>query len=374
LAQLVRAELIFRRGTPPDAEYTFKHALVQDAAYSTLLRGRRQQFHARIAETLERQFPEIVASDPALLAQHCAEAGFNEKAVGYRLKAGEQAVARSAMTEAAAQLRKGLDLLSGPPDGAARREQELNLQITLGRALIATKGFGAPEPGEAFARAHQLCEQLGGSPQLGSVLTGQFVFRYCRAEFEQAQYVAAEMQHLGETGNDPIWKPLGHVYGGSACFQLGKLIDARTHYETALPLWDHPMARAAAATPEDPYVGSLAHFFLTLACLGYLDQARLRRDEAVAYARRQRSPPDLAFALAYAWYGDWAMEGVKSVPRMLRSADELLATSSEQGFTCGSGRGTSCAAGAWAERGNLRRASRCSSRDWPSGATRAREC
>jgi predicted ATPase len=148
LAQLVHAELIFRRGTAPDAEYTFKHALVQDAAYGTLLRGRRQQLHARIAATLEDQFPEIVVAQPALLAQHCAEAGLAEKAAGYWLKAGEQAIPRGAITEAVAQLRKGLDLLSDVPDGVARQEQELDMQETLGWALTATKGLAAPEAGE----------------------------------------------------------------------------------------------------------------------------------------------------------------------------------------------------------------------------------
>ena len=106
LAQLVRAELVFQRGTPPDAEYTFKHALVQDAAYNTMLRGQRRQIHARIATTLESQFPEIVAAQPQLMAHHCAEAGFNQKAVSYRLKSGQQAVARSAMTEAVSQLQR----------------------------------------------------------------------------------------------------------------------------------------------------------------------------------------------------------------------------------------------------------------------------
>jgi predicted ATPase len=108
MAQLVQAELIFRRGTPPDAEYTFKHALVQDAAYGTLLRSRRQQLHARIAATLEDHFPEIVVAQPAELAQHCSEAGLVEKAVGYWLKAGQRAIARSAMAEAVARLKKGL--------------------------------------------------------------------------------------------------------------------------------------------------------------------------------------------------------------------------------------------------------------------------
>ena len=147
LEQLVNAELIFRRGTPPDAEYTFKHALVQDTAYGTLLRGRRQQIHARIAATLEERFPDIAAAQPGLLARHCAEAGLPERAVVYRLKAGQQALARSATTEAAVQLRKGLDALDGLPDGPGRRQHELDLQLALGSALMAMKGYSASEVG-----------------------------------------------------------------------------------------------------------------------------------------------------------------------------------------------------------------------------------
>jgi predicted ATPase len=149
LTQLVRAELVFRRGTPPDAEYTFKHALVQDAAYDTLLRSRRQQLHGRIAATLEQEFPESVEIQPELLARHCAEAGLIEKAVMFWCKAGQQAIERGAMTEAVAQLRKSLSLISGLPDNVARQEQELDVQIMLGRALGAANGLSAPEPGEA---------------------------------------------------------------------------------------------------------------------------------------------------------------------------------------------------------------------------------
>ena len=159
LAQLVNAELIFRRGMAPDAEYTFKHALVQEAAYGTLLRSRRQQLHARIAATLEDQFPEIVVAQPALLARHCAEAGLAEKAVVYWLKAGQQSLERSATTEAAAQLQKGLDVLDGLPDGPRRQQLELDLQLALGDALIAAKGFPAPEVGSTYARARALAEQ-----------------------------------------------------------------------------------------------------------------------------------------------------------------------------------------------------------------------
>jgi class 3 adenylate cyclase len=142
LAQLVNAELIFRRGTPPDAEYTFKHALVQEAVYGTLLRSRRQQIHARIATTLEDQFPEIVVAQPALLARHCAEAGLAEKTVVYCLKAGQQSLGRSATNEAAAQLRKGLDALDGLPDGPGRQQLELDATRAWIRPGSCERPFG----------------------------------------------------------------------------------------------------------------------------------------------------------------------------------------------------------------------------------------
>ena len=153
LTQLVGAELIHRRGIPPDAEYTFKHALVQDAAYSTLLRSRRQQLHARIAAILEGRFPEIVAAQPALLAHHCTEAGLTQQAIEYWLTAGRQAWARSATAEAVALLRRGLALVSALPDDDWHRERELGLRITLGQALIANRSWSVPELGEIYSRA-----------------------------------------------------------------------------------------------------------------------------------------------------------------------------------------------------------------------------
>jgi class 3 adenylate cyclase/predicted ATPase len=331
LDQLVRAELVFRRGTPPDAEYTFKHALVQDAAYSTLLRSHRVQLHARIAAILEDQFPEIVETRPEALAHHCTEAGLAEKAVGYRLKAGQQAIARGAMTEALTEIRKGLDLLPRMLNGNTRREQELELQIALGSALTATKGYTAPESGEAFARARQMCEQLNHPPQLGRVLIGQFVFRLCRAELDRADYHAEEMRHLGAARDDVAWKFIGSQRSGTARAYLGKFIDARAYLESALSLWD-PMHRAFWPSPEDVYVTTLIELSRTLLYLGYVDQAHLRRTEALTEARRCLSYT-VAFALCLAWWGiDWQIEGVRSAPRILRSADEVLAISTEQGF------------------------------------------
>ena len=157
LAQLVRAELIFRRGTPPDAEYTFKHALVRDAAYSTLLRSRRQQLHARIAATLKAQFSEEV--EPELLAYHFTEAGRLEQAVDYWLKAGQRAMQRSTHVEAERHLRKGLKVLAGLPETASRFAREIALQNTLGVCLMPTRGFGNPEVDAVFTRAADLSER-----------------------------------------------------------------------------------------------------------------------------------------------------------------------------------------------------------------------
>jgi class 3 adenylate cyclase len=172
LAQLVSAELIFRRGIPPEADYTFKHALVQDAAYSTLLKSRRQQIHARIVSTLEEKFPGLVTAQPALLAQHCSEAGLTEKGVGYWLKAGQHSVERSAMMEAVTQLDKGIELLKAMPDATAVRQQEIRFLATRGVALRVAKGYGSEELLATLLRARDLCQKHGDPRQMFQILFG----------------------------------------------------------------------------------------------------------------------------------------------------------------------------------------------------------
>ena len=199
LDRLTNAGLLFVRGTPPESSYIFKHALVQDAAYGTLLRSRRQRLHSRIAATLEDRFPEIVLAQPALLAQHCAAAGLAEKAVAYWLKAGQQALARSAMAEAVAQLRKGLDVLAGLPDGPWRQQQELDLQIALGSALTATKGWSAAEVDETLARARALAEQLDRPEYLVPLIVGQWAFHH-RASRAQAGAAARRAARTNRRG------------------------------------------------------------------------------------------------------------------------------------------------------------------------------
>jgi predicted ATPase len=330
LAQLVGAELIYRRGTPPDAEYTFKHALIQDSAYGTLLRGPRQQLHAHIATVLESQFPDVVAAEPAVLARHCEAAGLTGKAVAYWLDAGRQAVARFATSEAISRLRKGLALISRLPDDAARQAQELDLTSLLGHALMATKGFSAPESGELSDRARRLCERLGRPRQLVSVLHGQLVYRFVRGELDLADDHAHEMLRLGEQSNDAKMKHDGLYFSGMLCFVMGKFIDARAYLDASLALWD-PRFRTFTASPEDPYVANRLYYDRALLCLGHLDQARLARSEAVSEARRL-SPFNLAYALVVSWGGDWAMDGVTRADALLRMADKILAIANEHGL------------------------------------------
>ena len=329
LDRLTQSGLLFRQGVPPHATYQFKHALVQDAAYNMLVRNRRQQLHARIAATMEDQFPEIVNAQPEVLARHCAEAASLEKAIGYWLKAGQQAIARWAMTEAVAQFRRGLCLLSGMPDDVTRHEQELGLQIELGHALFATKGYAAPESGEAFARARQLCELLNRPPNR-EILIGQFVFSIGREELQQAEHHADAIRRAGEARNDQRWNAAGLACSGFISFLRGRFIDARAHYENVLGLWD-PTYRPSVVSPDDPYVASLIILSRTLLCLGYVDQARLRRDEALAEARRI-SPYNLTYALCDAWPGDWATMGEKEARTTLQSAEQALTSSREQTF------------------------------------------
>jgi hypothetical protein len=240
---------------------------VQDAAYGTLLREPRRALHARIAEAIESQFADIAENQPEVLARHCAEAGLVEKAVGYWLMAGQQSIARWAMTEAVAQLRKGLDLVCGLPDDPARLTQELDLLIALGNALLATKGYAAPEPGEAFDRAGQLCKQLDLPPQFESVLIGQYSISLVRGELKLAEDHAAKMRWLSETKNDVRSKRTSSSLSGNICFYLGKFIDSRAYYENAVSLKD-PVRRTFVPSPAHGQAWILAHFYNTLLYLG----------------------------------------------------------------------------------------------------------
>src|SRR5262249_9651456 len=176
LHQLVVAEFLYQRGLPPQATYVFKHTLIQEVAYQSLLRRTRQQYHQRIAQVLEAQFSETVETQPELLAQHYTEAGLNELATGYWQRAGARALQRSANLEAVQHLTRGLHLLAMLSETSGRDHQELDLQIALAQALAATRGTSAPEVEQTYARARALCAQIGETPQLSPTLLGLWRF------------------------------------------------------------------------------------------------------------------------------------------------------------------------------------------------------
>jgi class 3 adenylate cyclase/tetratricopeptide (TPR) repeat protein len=330
LEQLESAELIFRRGTPPDAEYTFKHALVQDAAYSTLLRSRRQQLHGRIVAALESQFIEIVAAQPQLVAQHCTEAALVDKAINYWLKAGQQALARSAMTEAVAQLQKGLDLLASLPDSPWHREQELELLLALGRALIATKGYTAPVIGETLARAGELAEQLDRPDYLVPLLYRRLGFHLVRSELRLALSFAERIERIGEAQDDVGLLLLGHFLHGLTSMHLGDFLAARTLFERSHRM-DDPAHRAvyleiATADPHDFMLTALA---LTLTCLGYVDQGRARLNEGLRDARRHGHAYTLAVVLSL---GASIWRVTRLPHEAQQHAGEVVALSTEHDF------------------------------------------
>jgi class 3 adenylate cyclase len=334
LDRLIQAGLLFRQGVPPHASYLFKHALVRDAAYGTLLRSRRQHLHSHIAATLEDQFPQIVVAQPALLAQHCAEAGLAEKAVGYWLKAGQQALARSAMIEAEAQLHKGLALLPSVRDNTERQERELELHIALSWALTAAQGYATPAVAEVQARARQLFDQLGQPSQFAAwVLTRQFEYHLSRAELVLACQWAKEAQELGEMRTDPLIKFVGCNSGGAASFWLGEFTATRAYAEQALKLGRELRTgpRSPAARSQVPgqwrYAAAIAHtyLFLSQSYLGYPDQARAGREDALAVARFE--PFSLALVLGYSLC-------IESEPTLLlQRCEELEAHCAEYGLT-----------------------------------------
>src|SRR6202011_514374 len=202
LDRLIQAGLLFRQGVPPHASYLFKHALVQDAAYGTLLRAPTRALHARIAETLENQFAKTAESQPEILARHCTEAGLSDRAVGYWLRAGRNAAERSANLEAISHLSKGLEGLKRLPASPERDRQELALQTAIGTPLIAVHGYAAPQTGAVYSRARLLCERLGDAGALFATLSGEFTYHFVRGDYCMMRGLAGEARRTSERTAD----------------------------------------------------------------------------------------------------------------------------------------------------------------------------
>jgi class 3 adenylate cyclase len=270
LARLVASELVFQRGKPPDAIYAFKHALVQDAAHSSLLRSTRQQLHAQIAAALETQSPEITESQPVVFAQHYAEAGLVEKSVSFWAKAGHSSTARSAMAEGAAQFQKGLDQLALLPDSPERQRQELELRSALGAVLQGVKGHAAPETGQVYARARELWEQLGSPLEFLQVPYGQSFYHAFRGELDLAQTLDEDLLKLSRERNDSAGLVLGHFSSGRNLMFAGKFASSRQHLGEVLALYDPISHRSLVHQAGIPSMSALYWSCLASCCSGRL--------------------------------------------------------------------------------------------------------
>jgi predicted ATPase len=305
LGRLVQAGLLSRQGTPPQASYLFKHALVQDASYGTLLREPRRALHARIAEAIESQFAETVESRPEILAHHCTEAGLIEKAAGLWGKAGQRLLDRSALIEAAAQFTRALEQIATLPGTAALRREQIKLQVALITPLIHVKGYAAAETKAAAEQARLLIEQaeaLGEPPEdpllLFSVLFGFWVANVAAFNGDVCGDLAAQFLTLADKQRATGPLMVGHRLMGTSLLLTGDIARGRGHLDQTIGLYDPTEHRPLATRfGQDAGVSALALRTLALWLLGYPDAALRDADEALRIAREMGQAGTLMWAL-----------------------------------------------------------------------------
>lgn len=331
LRQLVEAEFIYQRGVPPQVTYLFKHALIQDTAYQSLLKSTRQRLHRQITRVVAEQFPEMVETQPERLAHHYTEAGLIVQAIPYWQQAGQRAVQRSANVEAISHLAKGLELLKTLPDTPERARQELMLQLTLGVPLQATKGWAAPEVEGTYARARELCQQIGEIPQLFPVLWGLAAVYLVRAEHKTARELAEQCLTLAQSAQDPTLLLQAHCMVGMSLFQVGELVSGRQHLEQGITFYDPQQHRSLAFLygSFDSGVACLSFAAWAVWHLGYPDQAPQRSQEALTLAQEIAHPFSRGLALVFAAA---AHQLRREIQATRERAEAAIALSTEQGF------------------------------------------
>jgi class 3 adenylate cyclase/tetratricopeptide (TPR) repeat protein len=297
LDRLVAAELVFRRGVAPATTYLFKHAMVRDVAYESLLRKRRQDLHARIASAIEKRFPQIIEAQPELVARHFREAGVMEKAIGYWLQAGRLAAARSANVEAIAHLRAGLASINDLV-GSSRSRCELSLQLALGGPLIATKGFASSEVETAYLRAQDLSRELGHDTDLFTAVRGLGYVHHVRGDLRQSMREFPEALDLARRIGEPALLVQAYHFAGVSTFHLGAFQTARDWLQRSLE------AGASHDRHSEIYginMGVFCHAYIAHCDwhLGYPDCALNSAENALSVARQVSHPFSIALALAY---------------------------------------------------------------------------
>lgn len=327
LAELVRGELLQQKGVPPNARYGFRHALIRDAAYESMLISKRQMVHDKVAGVLEAQ-PEVVATQPELLAHHYSEAGLAAQALPYWLRAGQLAVSRFAGTEALRHFRKGLELLAALPDDPTHAELELDLETNLGQQLMAVKGYAAPEVEGSYARAQVLCERLPESPRRFRVLEGLWGFRIVRGELQSAHRLAKRLLALADAQGEPAQRLEAHYAQSAASFYMGHFGDALAHAEMGCDLYDPERHRRGALQDT----GVACHCYAAWSLWNLDRGAEARRHSAFALQLAR----DLDHPISVAWALDFAAmlrqhEG--DVSGASRCAEEAIAICRDHGFS-----------------------------------------
>ena len=331
LSQLEDADIIYRTGISPTVRFAFKHVLVRDAVYNSLLRGRRQEIHADIAALLEKHFRELADNRPEILAYHFGEAGNSERAIQCWCEAGRRALANSANVEAISHFRNALQLLNALPDTPQRSKQEVEILLALGIPLIAVEGYAAPQTREAFARARALCLKLVNPPEYFQALFGLWGHAWMGGKNDEALVMANEFLSKSQASPNSIVLMMAHRIMGSTLLTIGEFQTARRHFEELIAL-----SKIEGTRPVhdlyvvEPQVASLLLLAWDLWFLGHLDQSLARVSEALAIAQDLAQP----YSIAFAHYMTSVVHLLRDEPASaLRSADQSLEISREQRFS-----------------------------------------
>jgi predicted ATPase/class 3 adenylate cyclase len=331
LAELEDSELVFRRGALPQATFTFKHALVRDAAYDSLLRRKRKQIHGSIASVLRERFADTAMTQPELLAHHYTEAGMAEQAALYWLKAGQRAAERSANVEAVGHLTKGLEVLKAMTDSLGRAELELELQTALVVPLMATEGYAAPATGAALARARESCERLDRTDRLLPILYGQWAYHIVGGDHRAARQGAGQFLELAMRETDAAVELVGRRILGVSLFHLGELHAAQTQTEQALALYDPQRHRSLAFQfGQDQRASALSFLSLQVWLTGHPDRAWCEMKRALDHVEELNHASSRAYVLVW---GAATLAALCRDPAAVGEfADKAISVSQERGL------------------------------------------